>query len=55
MLNKSEIYKDGQKVNIKAYTIDGNNFFKLRDLASAFDIAVTWDDATSTIGIDTSL
>lgn len=39
----------------KAYTINGNNYFKLRDLCSALDVGVTWDEATSTIGIDTSI
>lgn len=53
-LNKSKIYKDEAEVNLTAYTINGNNYFKLRDLADAFHIEVTWDGATSTIGIDTS-
>lgn len=52
-LNGSKIYKDKEEINLKAYTIGGNNYFKLRDLADAFGIAVTWDDELSTIGIDT--
>ncbi|MSU02334.1 stalk domain-containing protein [Tissierella pigra] len=51
----SVIYKDGEAINLKAYTINGNNFFKLRDIAQAFDIGVTWDNATKTVGIDTSI
>lgn len=54
VLNESKIYKDEAEVNLTAYTINDNNYFKLRDLADAFDIEVTWDGATSTIGIDTS-
>ncbi len=54
-LNSSKIYKDGEEVQLTAYTINGNNYFKLRDLAQAFDIGVTWDNATKTIGIDTSI
>lgn len=55
ILNTSAIYKDGMIVQLTAYTIGGNNFFKLRDLAQTFDIGVTWDDATRTVGIDTSV
>ncbi|MGO4373315.1 hypothetical protein AB4Z21_21620 [Paenibacillus sp. MCAF20] len=40
---------------LKAYNIGGNNYFKLRDIAKVFNIGVTWDASTSTIGIDTSL
>ena len=55
ILNTSAIYKDGSQVELLAYTIDNNNYFKLRDIAKAFDIGVTWDEMTKTIGIDTSL
>jgi len=51
----STIYKDGVKIALSAYTIRGYNYFKLRDIAQAFDIGVTYDGATSTIGIDTSI
>lgn len=53
-VNTSIIYKDGVEVDLLAYTINGNNYFKLRDIASAFDIGVTWDSETKTIGIDTT-
>lgn len=55
ILNKSQILKDGKEVDLTAYTINGNNFFKLRDLASAFDIGVTWNNDSKTVGIDTSI
>ena len=51
----STLYLDGQELSLTAYNINDNNFFRLRDLMSALDIGVTWDEATSTIGIDTSL
>lgn len=54
-LSTSSIYVDGEKVSLMAYTINGNNYFKLRDVCKVFDIGVTWDNATSTIGIDTSI
>lgn len=53
ILNQSRIYQDGVEVNLMAYTINDNNFFKLRDLAKAFAIEVTYDEATATIKINT--
>ncbi len=49
------IYKDGGKVLLGAYNIEGNNYFKLRDLAAALDFGVVWNESTKTIGIDTSI
>lgn len=54
LLNSSPIYKDGVDIQLKAYNISGNNYFKLRDLAQAFNIGVTWDNTTQTIEIDTT-
>lgn len=54
VLNSSDIYLDGQIVDLTAYTINSNNYFKLRDLAKAFNIGITWDSSTNTIGIDTA-
>lgn len=53
-LNTSKIYRDGNEVNLTAYNINGNNYFKLRDIASAFNIGITWDAKSNTVGIDTS-
>jgi hypothetical protein len=53
-LNTSKIYRDGNEVSLTAYNINGNNYFKLRDIASEFDIGITWDGKTNTVGIDTS-
>ncbi|WFA08924.1 stalk domain-containing protein [Tissierella sp. Yu-01] len=55
VLNTSTIFKDGEEIELVAYTINNNNYFKLRDIAQAFDIGVTWDGETSTVGIDTSI
>ncbi|WP_127586038.1 stalk domain-containing protein [Paenibacillus koleovorans] len=55
MLTTSKIYKDGQEVQLTAYNIGGNNYFKLRDIAQAFNIGVTWDAKTKTIAINTSI
>jgi hypothetical protein len=53
--NNINIAKDGTKVEVMAYLVDGNNFIKLRDVMRLFDIGVTWDGTTGTIGIDTSI
>lgn len=45
-----DIYVDGQKVNMTAYNIDGNNYVKLRDFGQAVDINVYWQDG---VRIDT--
>lgn len=54
----SAVYVDGQQISFNAYTIDGNNYFKLRDIAYAlsntskqFDLS--WDAATNSINIVT--
>jgi len=53
-LNKSKIYIDGAPVTFQAYTINGNNYFKLRDVAKVINFGVEWDEKTNTIVIDTS-
>jgi hypothetical protein len=50
----SKIYLDGKEVNFTAYGIEGNNYFKLRDIGQAFNFGVDWDGSTNTITIDTS-
>ncbi len=47
----SKIFKDGEELVLTAYNIKDNNFFKLRDIAEAFDIGITWDGETQTIVI----
>lgn len=54
----SAVYVDGQQISFNAYTIDGNNYFKLRDIAYAlsntpkqFDLS--WDATTNSISIVT--
>ena len=54
-LTTSRVYLDNRELSLTAYNIGGNNFFRLRDLMRELDIGVTWDGATSTIGIDTSI
>ena len=42
-LSSQPIYVDGQRVELEAYTIHGNNFVKLRDIGEAVDFEVYWD------------
>lgn len=53
-LTESSVYLDGQALSLTAYVIDGNNYFKLRDLGRALDFGITWDEGAQTIVIDTS-
>ena len=53
-VSASKLLIDGKEVALTAYTIDGNNYFKLRDIGQAFDFGIGWDNASKTITIDTS-
>ena len=53
-LSKSKVIKDDKEVNITAYNIDGNNYFKLRDLGEALNFSVDWDSSKNAIVIDTN-
>lgn len=50
----SNISKDYRLVSLKAYMINGNNYFKLRDLGILFDFNVSWDGANNCILIDSN-
>ena len=41
-ISNDSIYIDGEKVEAEVYKIDGNNYFKLRDLGKALDFYVGW-------------
>lgn len=50
----SKIVLNGEKIEVTAYLINGNNFVKLRDLGEALDFGVDWNDVTSTIQISSN-
>ncbi len=52
--NQSKIYVDGEVIELEAYTINGNNYFKLRDVAAVFDFSVGWDEVLNQITISTA-
>jgi len=54
-LSTATVYLDGARASLTAYNINGNNYFKLRDVASAISFGVGWDEKTSTITIDTAI
>lgn len=53
-LNTSAIYLNGQPIQLTAYTINGNNYFKLRDIGKLFNFGVAWDGANNAIIVDTA-
>lgn len=55
VLNASPIYLDGALVELRAYTINDNNYFKLRDVMALFDVGVGYNSDTATATLDTGL
>lgn len=52
--SRANIRVDGREVRPAAYTIGGNTYLKLRDIAKVLNIGVTWFGATRTVVLDTS-
>ncbi|HEX2947644.1 MAG TPA: calcium-binding protein [Clostridia bacterium] len=50
----SNLYLDATPVAMNAYNINGSNYFKLRDIARAFDFYIEWDADNKQIVMDTS-
>lgn len=48
----SAVLLDGKPVQFTAYSLGGNNYFRLRDLAEKLNFGVTWNEATRTVEID---
>lgn len=51
-ISSQPIYVNGQRVQMEAYSIHGNNFIMLRDIGRAVDFGVTYDAATNSVHID---
>ena len=49
----SKIYLDGKEIKLTAYKINGNNYFKLRDLGRHINFGVDWDEARNIISVST--
>lgn len=52
-LNYPTMLLDDETVNLKAYNIGNNNYFKLRDIGELFDFGVIWHSEKSQIEINT--
>jgi exopolysaccharide biosynthesis protein len=52
-VTNSDIYLQSNRINLKAYNIENNNYFKLRDIAEYIGFEVIWDSATNSILINT--
>ena len=51
----TKVTVDGKAAAVEGYNIDnGNNYYKLRDLAKLLDMGVTWEEGSATIGINTA-
>ena len=48
------IVVDGKQVQIEAYSINGNNYAKIRDLGKAVGFNVSYDAATNTVHINST-
>lgn len=52
---QAKLYVNGILQDVTAYNIDGNNYFKLRDLAQMMDFGVDYDEASKLVLIDPSV
>lgn len=50
----SSVYLNGKQLNLTAYNILENNYFKLRDVAQAMNFGVSYDGATKMITLNAS-
>jgi len=49
----SKIYLDGMEYRFTAFNIEGNNYFKLREIGTMLNIGVEWSGEDNTVSIDT--
>ena len=50
--SNQDIWVDGEKIQMEAYNIGGNNYFKLRDIGKEMDFAVTFDSGKNAVMVD---
>lgn len=43
---------NGEEITLTGYNINGNNYFKLRDIGETVGFGVTWEGSTRTVAID---
>ncbi len=49
ILGTSQISKDGKVLTLQTYAHEGQNYFKLRDLASLAGVTTTWDETNGIV------
>lgn len=47
----AKVLLDGKQIDLKGYLIDGNNYFKLRDVMNVIGAEVEWNSTTATVDI----
>ncbi len=53
--SSQEFFVDGQRVELEAYAIEGNNYVKLRDVGRLVGFGVDYDAATNSVQISTAV
>ena len=53
-ISSASLNLDGIPTGAACYNIDGNNYYKLRDVLDALDCYIEWDNKTQTINISTA-
>ena len=51
-LSTNRIFVDGKETHMTAYTINGNNYVKLRDMGKAVGFEVYWDSANGCVQVE---
>ncbi len=51
LFSNGKLYFNGVEKALLAYNIDGNTYFKLRDLAKEIDFGVAWNEQSQSIAI----
>ncbi|MBE7008560.1 MAG: hypothetical protein E7422_05380, partial [Ruminococcaceae bacterium] len=52
--SSQKIVVDGKPVQIEAYSINGNNYCKLRDIGKAMNFSVEYDPITNTVRLNST-
>lgn len=54
VLSDQPMYVNGEKAELTAYNIAGNNYVRLRDIGRALDIGVTFDAETNSVSVNSN-
>ena len=51
--NNAPVYVDGEERNMMSYNINGNTYFKIRDISDMIGFSVDWDGSQQAVVIRT--